>query len=357
MKAVFHWLIAYFARWLPAATSPGLFPIGTPNPDSPVLVTANFRLTVRRVKRALRDMNLWLLVVNTNGINVWCAAAGGLFTHNRIIDAVKISGLALRVHHRQLILPALSAPGVETDAIHTATGFTVHFGPVYATDIPEYLNTGKKTEAMQRFRFGIRHRLDMYLSMNFPVYLPIAAVLAVFWPRFLPGFTILFWSAVAFLYLFLNVIPGRTGWAQALVSSAVWSIAWAGKDWIVRGNPLAHWGWLVALVGIFLLAGIDLAGTASPRKSDFEVLLRRLGTHNLGSFLGPWDLEAVALDRSACTGCGRCREICPIGVFGEPDGENRTTLRHRDACFACGACVRQCRENALSLAERTIWSS
>ena len=54
---------------------------------------------------------------------MWCAAAGGLLTHHRVIDAVKTSGLAERVSHRRLILPSLSAPGVEVDAIREATGF------------------------------------------------------------------------------------------------------------------------------------------------------------------------------------------------------------------------------------------
>ena len=210
MTAVLDWLVAYLFRWLPRSAPTGLFPIGDPDESSPVIVTGNFSLTIRRVRRALRGQNLWLLVANSDGINVWCAADGGIFTHNRVIDAIKVSGLGSRVEHRQVILPALSASGVDLENIREETGFHAHFGPVYARDIPAYLEgRKKKTEAMRRFDFGPRHRLDMFLPMNFPIYLLVAIVLAVFWPQYLLGYTILFWGAVAFLYVFLEVIPGK----------------------------------------------------------------------------------------------------------------------------------------------------
>ena len=347
MKTVMGWFVSYFFRWLPAATRTGLLPIGTPDRNSPVIVTANFWLTVRRVRKALRGENLWLLIVNTKGINVWCAASGGLFTHNRVIDAVKISLLAGKVDHRQLILPALSAPGVDAGAIRATTGFVARFGPVYAEDIPGYLQSGMKTEAMRHFRFDLRHRADMYLSMNLLVYLPVGITLAAAWPEHLLLFTMIFWSAVAFLYVCIDLIPGKTGWAQALVSAGLWVVGWAGFDWAVYGSPIEHWPWFIALFGIFLLAGIDLAGTASPRRSDFELLIHRAGRRKLGRLVTERELGIVMLDRAACIGCGRCREICPIRVFGELDNENNTTLPDRDACFSCGACVRQCPAGAL----------
>ena len=351
MRTILDWLVAYLCRWLPRAASTGLFRIGDPDEDSPVLVTANFSLTVARVRRALRGRSVWLLVANSGGINVWCAAAGGLLTHHRVIDAVKTSGLADRVAHRRLILPALSAPGVEIEPIREATGFQTRFGPVSARDVPAYLDGGeKKPEAMRRFDFGFAHRADMFLSMNLPVYLAVAVVLAVFWPQHLLGYTLLFWSAVAFLYVFLSVIPGKTGWGQALLSAALFGLVWAGVDGARLGDPLAHRGWLLATFAIFLAAGLDLAGTASPRKSDPEMWMHRLGLGSFGGMLSERDLGTITLDRERCRGCGSCLDICPIGVFGEPDPERKTTFRDRSACFACHACVTQCPEDALTLA-------
>ena len=350
MSAVLDWLVAYLFRWFPRSAPTGLFPIGNPDEYSPVIVTANFSLTIRRVQRALEGHNVWLLVASSGGINVWCAADGGLFTHHRIIDAIKVSGLADRVRHRQLLLPALSASGIDLEAIPEATGFRARFGPVYAQDIPAYVEAGqRKTGAMRRFDFGWKHRVDMFLPMNFPVYLLVAMVLAVFWPQHLVGYTILFWSAVAFLYVFLDAIPGKTGWGQALGSATLFAVGWAAVDASLRGDPLVHWGWLLASFGIFFAAGLDLAGTVSPRRSDAELMMQRLGFKSFGSLFSERDLGEITLDRNRCKGCGSCQDICPIGVYGELDEDRKTTFRDRSACFACNACVTQCPEDALSL--------
>ncbi|MFH1436794.1 MAG: HgcAB-like fusion protein [Pseudomonadota bacterium] len=344
------WIVSYLARWLPHAAPTGLFAAGEPDESSPVIVTANFSLTVERVKKALRGRSAWLLVANTDGINVWCAAGGGIFTANRVIDAIKISGLADRVGHRSVLLPALAAPGIDIEAVGRETGFRVRFGPVQAADIPAYLDAGmKKTDAMRRFRFDLRHRLDMFVPMNLPVYLFVAAVLAIVKRDGLLGFTAIFWGAVAFLYLFINVIPGKTGWGQAMFSAAALIAAWAGVDWLTAGDPLAHWGWLVATLGIFFAAGFDLAGIVSPRRSDAEMLMHRLGFKSFGSMFSAKDLGDIALDRGKCSGCGKCRGVCPVGVFGDPGGDGKTMLHDGRACFSCGACVKQCPENALQL--------
>lgn len=345
------WIVAYLCRWLPHAAPTGLFPIGSPNEDSPVIVTANFSLTVRRVRRALRRQDVWLLVVNTHGINVWCAAAGGAFTEHRVIDAIKVSDLSNKVTGRVLVLPALAAAGIDRKAIRRATGFHAHFGPVYAEDIPAYLDAGrKKNERMCRFRFDLKHRLEMLPAMNFPMYLPIALVVALLWPSCLLGLTALFWSAVAVLYLFVNVIPGKTGWGQAVLAAAMCVLGWASLDWALLDDPLQHWGWFLAAFAIFLAGGLDLAGIATARKSDPEQLLIRIGVKRLGSLYNEKTLGNISLDHQKCKGCGTCREICPLGVFGDLEQSGKTAIRAPNVCFACGACVKQCPESALRFA-------
>jgi ferredoxin len=351
VRTALDWLVAYLFRWLPRAAPTGLFPVGKPDESSPVIVTGNFSLTVGRVRRALRGQNLWLLIANSDGINVWCAADGGIFTHNRVIDAIKVSGLSDRLKHRQIILPALSASGIDLEGIREETGFRPRFGPVYARDIPAYLEgRKKKTDAMRRFDFGLRHRLDMFASMNFPIYLLLAIALAVFWREYLLGYTLLFWSAVAFLYLFLDVIPGRTGWSQAFLSATLLVLLWAGIDWLLRGDPLVHWGWFLAAFGTFFAAGFDIAGIASPRKSDAERMMQQLGFKSFGSLFSEKDLGGIELDADRCNGCRACSDICPVGVYGELDPDGKISFRDRNACFACSACAKQCPESALSLA-------
>lgn len=350
MRRLTAWIVAYLARWLPHRAPTGLIAIGSPDADSPVLVTANFTLTVKRVRRALAGQNVWLLVVNTEGINVWCAAGGGIFTAHRVIDGVKVSRLSTRVSHHVIILPALSAPGVDRDVVERETGFHCRFGPVYARDLPAYLDAGqKKTDEMQRFDFGPMHRLDMFLPMNFPVYVVIAVVLAIVAPAQLLGFTAFFWAAVASLYLLIDVLPGRTGWGQALLLALLVAIAWAGLDWYTRGTPLAHWGWLVAAFFVYFAAGFDIAGTLTPRNSDAERMMQRLGFKSFGAVFVETAGGQVQLDRDKCIGCRTCIEICPIGVFAGLDDRQKTTFRDQQACFACGACVKQCPSDALTL--------
>lgn len=350
MNVVTGWFVAYLARWLPHAAPTGLFPIGTPDEDSPVLVTANFSLTVRRVKRSLRSQNVWLLVVNTSGINVWCAAAGGKFTEHQVIDAVKVSRLAEQVKRHELILPALAATGIDRGAIRRATGFHARFGPVRCADLPRYLaNNCRKTEQMCRFPFDWRHRWDMLVPMNFPFFLPMAVLVALFWPACFWGATLLFWAAAMSLYLLVNVIPGKTGWGQALLAAGAVLLVWAAWDAGVLGSPLRHWGWFLATLFVFLAAGFDLAGIATPRKSDPEQLMIKLRFKRLGHLYSEKTLGTIRLERDLCKGCGMCGEICPLGVFGAMDAERKTTLKSPGACFACGACVKQCPEGALRL--------
>ena len=54
--------------------SPGLYRVGEPDRQSPVLVTANYKLTIDAVRCELAGLNMWLLVLDTKGVNVWCAA-------------------------------------------------------------------------------------------------------------------------------------------------------------------------------------------------------------------------------------------------------------------------------------------
>ncbi len=344
-------IVAYLARWFPHRGCTGLYAVGSPDRNSPVIVTANFSLTVARVRRALKGIDAWLLVVSTDGINVWCAAAGGVFTHHRVIDAVKISRLAEKVDHRRLILPALSAPGVAGSEVYRATGFRVHFGPVYARQIPEYLRAGmQKSEPMMRFRFDLPHRLEMLVPMNFPLFALLALPVGVFGGAgLLAGFSLLFWAAATALYLLAPYHFGHSGWTQSLLAATAVVAAWATWDWMRLGNPLSHWGWYLATLAVFMLVGFDLAGIATARKSDAEVLLHRMRVKRLGALFSEKDLGEILLDRPRCAGCCTCWQICPLGVFGDLDAEGKVTFRNRSACFTCGACVLQCPEHALAI--------
>lgn len=124
-------LWALFFRIIPPypTVRPGLYAVGQPDPSAPVLVTGNFDLTVRRVVHALDgQVDAWVLVADSAGINVWCAAGGGYFTAEKVIAAVKSAHLQEVVSHRALILPQLCANGVDGWKIRQVTGWGVHWG-------------------------------------------------------------------------------------------------------------------------------------------------------------------------------------------------------------------------------------
>lgn len=99
-------------------------------------------------------------MVDTHGVNVWCAAGKGNFSTQAVADQVKASGLERVVSHRKLILPQLSAPGVAAHQLRKLCGFQGVFGPVLARDLPAFLAAGgKASPEMRQKRFPLAERL------------------------------------------------------------------------------------------------------------------------------------------------------------------------------------------------------
>lgn len=142
--------------------APGLYCIGTPHPDSPVLVTANYKLTVDTLRKELAQIDAWILVLDTRGINVWCAAGKELFSTREVINRVRQTDLAKVVTHRELILPQLSATGVRARQVKKDSGFKVIWGPIRTLDIKQFLgNSCKADTTMRRVTFSFWERLTL----------------------------------------------------------------------------------------------------------------------------------------------------------------------------------------------------
>ncbi len=140
--------------------APGLYCVGTPDSKAPVLVTANYKLTFDTLRKALTAISAWILVLDTRGINVWCAAGKELFSTDEVVRRVKRSELEKVVTHNQLILPQLGATGVATHHVKKQSGFKVIWGPVRAKDISSFLNNGLKVEkSMRQVTFTTRERV------------------------------------------------------------------------------------------------------------------------------------------------------------------------------------------------------
>ncbi len=142
------------------AVEPGLYAVGNPTPDSPVLVSANYKLSFDHLRRELGGLDLWIMVIDTKGINVWCAAGKGTFGTDEIVARIEAVRLSEVVAHRTLILPQLGAPGVAAHEVRKRSGFAVKYGPVRASDIPAYLGAGMKATAeMRRVHFDLAGRM------------------------------------------------------------------------------------------------------------------------------------------------------------------------------------------------------
>ncbi len=139
--------------------APGLYGIGNPDKNSEVLVTANFKLSFDHLRKELSNINAWILVLDTKGINVWCAAGKGTFSTNELVKRIKTSSLEKIVDHKRVIVPQLGATGVSARDVKKQSGFRVVYGPVRAKDIPAFLknnNTADKT--MRQVTFSLYER-------------------------------------------------------------------------------------------------------------------------------------------------------------------------------------------------------
>lgn len=142
-----------------AAIGPGLYFAGKPDPNSPVLVTANYRLSFDALRKELSGVNAWIMAIDTKGVNVWCAAGKGTFCAGEIARRARLCGLDAAAPKAPLILPQLSASGVDANELRRATGRKVLFGPVRARDIKPYLEAGmRKTAGMSTVDFTLADR-------------------------------------------------------------------------------------------------------------------------------------------------------------------------------------------------------
>ena len=154
---------AFKVRWgigrMNYSVDPGLYALGEPNSSSPVLVTANYKLSFDRLRQALPNRRAWILVLDTKGINVWCAAGKGTFGTGELVERIRASSLEQVVNHRDLILPQLGAPGVAAHEVKKASGFRVIYGPIRSGDLAAFLDNGRKASAeMRRKTFTLGER-------------------------------------------------------------------------------------------------------------------------------------------------------------------------------------------------------
>lgn len=154
------WKVRWGINRMNYKINPGIYSVGSPDKDSIVLVTANYKLTFDALRKELQGLNAWILVLDTKGINVWCAAGKGTFGTKELVNRISKTRLHEIVAHRTLILPQLGAPGVSAHEVTRYTGFRVIYGTVRAKDLKAFINSGMKaTDEMKTVKFNTFDRL------------------------------------------------------------------------------------------------------------------------------------------------------------------------------------------------------
>ncbi|MFX1252349.1 MAG: acetyl-CoA decarbonylase/synthase complex subunit gamma [Promethearchaeota archaeon] len=113
----------------------GLYEVGTPTPESPVLLTTNFKLTWFTVKVDIENLKIptYALVVDTEGIGVEASVAGGQLTTEKIVDLIKETKLEEKVKEKRIIIPGLAAR--LQGELEEESGWEVIVGPKDSSDL------------------------------------------------------------------------------------------------------------------------------------------------------------------------------------------------------------------------------
>jgi len=234
------WRVRWGIKRMDYRINPGLYAAGKPDTNSPVLVTANYKLTFDSLRRHLENINAWILVLDTKGVNVWCAAGKGTFGTEELISRIKSVNLSSLTKSRTLILPQLGAPGVAAHIVTAQTGFKVIYGPVRAADLPQFLASGLKTDPIMRtVTFTLKERLAVVPVELVQAWKMAFAVLVYFILLRLVSGNLLSWSTVGgFLPYLASILIGCTVVPVLLP--------------FVPGKSFALKGWIVGTIATFL---------------------------------------------------------------------------------------------------------
>lgn len=284
---------AWKVRWgigrMTYTVAPGLYAAGNPDETSPVLVSASYKLTFDRLRKELAGLDCWLLILDTKGVNVWCAAGKGTFGTAELVSRIGKTGLAGIVAHRKLILPQLGAVGVSAHEVKRLSGFSVEYGPIRARDIKEYLASGHKaTEEMRTVRFTVMDRLAL-VPLEFMAAakqsLPVFGVLFLLnlfaaRPFGLPDFIIYTGAVIAGTALtpvLLPVIPGSAFAWKGWLLGFLWTVcaAWL-YGWFSAPGWLTAAGYILALPAVSAFLAMNFTGSST--YTSFSGVTREMKT-------------------------------------------------------------------------------
>lgn len=361
IKSKLNLFCGYFFRWIGFPVEPDLIKIGNPNKESPVFLTCNFNLTVKRVLKALKGLNCYLLIAPSNGINVWCGACGDDFNTYSVISIIKTSGINELVSHRTLILPQLSAPGIDPIEIKKKLGWKVKFGPVYAKDIPKFLHQGcEKTEQQRKVKFPISKRIEMANLYFFTITLIFSII---YWIIVLilppPPDVVLFINLIIIImiviYASLIILPSiktKTGKPKILIFEGILiSLIIYFYGFVIPNLSYLFWSAIISIIAIIIILE-DFNGLTPIYKSELGEKTWKKGEDKMKFLFSYFKLQpygVIKLEKEKCIGCKYCIEVCPRNLYTFNELSKKVNLHHPENCINCNACVKRCLGNCLKI--------
>ena len=300
----------------------GLYRVGEPTSSSPVFVTCNYRMTVDLVRGDLAGIDAWLLVLETYGVNVWCAAGKGTFSTDELVRRIFAVHLAEVVDHNRLILPQLAASGVAAQTVRELSGYRVVWGPIRSADLRSFLASGQKaTPGMREVTFTFAERLALapvellgagrwaWAIAGYAALSVIGASIGARGFVWQAGLMALFPAALAYLLGALAgavVVPAALPWLPFRALSAKGAVAGAVVTVVAllllpgMLGMLSAWQWAAVILGVSAFAsyvGVNFTGcTPYTSPSGVERELRRaipLQATALALSLGCWTVAAA----------------------------------------------------------------
>ncbi|MFW9895246.1 MAG: HgcAB-like fusion protein [Candidatus Thorarchaeota archaeon] len=361
LKYVLKLFGGYFFRWVGFSTKPDLKKIGNPNKDSPVFLTCNFNITVKRVIKALKGIDCYLLIAPSKGINVWCGACGDDFNTDSVISIIKTSGINELVRHRILILPQLSAPGIDPSIIKKELGWNVKFGPVYAKDIQNYVKYEfNKTEQMREVKFTISKRIEMANMYFFTIFILLALIFCIYAVIITKFDILLFFNITVIIVIniygaliILPIIRTKTGRPKVLLFEAILIILILVLNIFIFPNLFyLIWDIVISIVTSLILIE-DFHGLTPIYKSELGEKTWEKGKKEMkfmGMKINLQPYGNIRLEREKCIGCKVCIDVCPRNLYEFNLDDKKVELHNPENCINCNACVRRCLAHCLEIA-------
>jgi acetyl-CoA decarbonylase/synthase complex subunit gamma len=268
------------------AVDPGLYALGNPDSGSPVFVSANYKMSFDELRRFLPGSDAWILVLDTDGINVWCAAGKGTFGTDELVGRIEATGLKDVVSHRKLIVPQLAGPGVSAHQVKQRSGFSVQYGPIRAQDLPAYLESGlKATPGMRLKTFTLQERAVLIPVELVEALKPTLLILPVlfllgglgghagFWANALNEgiFAVLAFLSALFAGAVLNplllpYLPGKAFSTKGLFIGALTAIlvlSLRGCDWQTWTGLMEAFSWLLIISAVAAYLAMNFTGCST----------------------------------------------------------------------------------------------